>query len=116
MFNSTKIDDLQISSQLICVKQISELAHSSAQLTCIESLFAFLAVICESINSSRLVGSHRDELRKGRQRMCAEGATKILEACKDIVNGQVDLTTWEKKIAEESKIEFDEDDETEVGK
>ncbi|KPJ00417.1 Guanine nucleotide-binding protein-like 1 [Papilio xuthus] len=53
--------------------------------------------------------------RKGRQRMCAEGATKILEACKEIVNGQVDLTSWEKKIAEESKIEFDEDDDTEVG-
>ncbi|CAK1554297.1 unnamed protein product [Leptosia nina] len=52
--------------------------------------------------------------RKGRQRMCAEGATKILEACKDIVNGEVDLSSWEKKIKEETDVEFD-DDETEVG-
>ncbi|XP_038220304.1 guanine nucleotide-binding protein-like 1 [Zerene cesonia] len=52
--------------------------------------------------------------RKGRQRMCAEGATKILEACKDIVKGEVDLGSWERKIAEESGVEF-EDEETEVG-
>ncbi|CAH0731196.1 unnamed protein product, partial [Brenthis ino] len=52
--------------------------------------------------------------RKGRQRMCAEGATKILEACKDIVNSEVDLTSWERKIKEETDVEFD-DDETEVG-
>ncbi|XP_045783431.1 guanine nucleotide-binding protein-like 1 [Maniola jurtina] len=52
--------------------------------------------------------------RKGRQRMCAEGATKILEACKDIVSGEVDLSSWEKKIKEETNVEF-EDDETEVG-
>ncbi|XP_034838962.1 guanine nucleotide-binding protein-like 1 [Maniola hyperantus] len=52
--------------------------------------------------------------RKGRQRMCAEGATKILEACKDIVTGEVDLSSWEKKIKEETNLEF-EDDETEVG-
>ncbi|XP_068627208.1 guanine nucleotide-binding protein-like 1 [Battus philenor] len=53
--------------------------------------------------------------RKGRQRMCAEGATKILEACKEIVSGQVDLSSWEKKIAEETDVEFDDDEETEVG-
>ncbi|XP_064076180.1 guanine nucleotide-binding protein-like 1 [Vanessa tameamea] len=53
--------------------------------------------------------------RKGRQRMCAEGATKILEACKDIVNDEVDLTSWDKKIKEETDFEFDEDEETEVG-
>lgn len=52
--------------------------------------------------------------RKGRQRMCAEGATKILEACKDIVRNEVDLSSWEKKIKEETNVEF-EDDETEVG-
>ncbi|CAH0404078.1 unnamed protein product [Chilo suppressalis] len=53
--------------------------------------------------------------RKGRQQMCVEGATKILEACKDIVNGEVDLNTWEKKIREEAEIEFDEEEQTEVG-
>ncbi|CAH2064987.1 unnamed protein product, partial [Iphiclides podalirius] len=53
--------------------------------------------------------------RKGRQRMCAEGATKVLEACKDIVQGRVDLSSWERKIAEETDVEFDDDEETEVG-
>ncbi|XP_046976081.1 guanine nucleotide-binding protein-like 1 [Vanessa cardui] len=53
--------------------------------------------------------------RKGRQRMCAEGAMKILEACKDIVNDEVDLTSWDRKIKEETDLEFDEDEETEVG-
>lgn len=52
--------------------------------------------------------------RKGRQRMCAEGATKLLEACKDIVKNEMDLTSWEKKIKEETNMEID-DDETEVG-
>lgn len=52
--------------------------------------------------------------RKGRQRMCAEGATQILEACKNIVKGAVDLSSWEKKITEETGLEFDEE-ETEVG-
>ena len=46
--------------------------------------------------------------------MCAEGATKLLEACKDIVKNEVDLTSWEKKIKEETNVEFEED-ETEVG-
>ncbi|XP_026315234.1 guanine nucleotide-binding protein-like 1 [Hyposmocoma kahamanoa] len=53
--------------------------------------------------------------RKGRQRMCAEGATKILEACKDIVQGHVDLHSWEKKIKEETEVEFDYDEQTEIG-
>ncbi|XP_050360130.1 guanine nucleotide-binding protein-like 1 [Nymphalis io] len=53
--------------------------------------------------------------RKGRQRMCAEGATKILEACKDIVSNEVDLNSWDRKIKEEMDLEFDEDEETEVG-
>ncbi|XP_026747874.1 guanine nucleotide-binding protein-like 1 [Trichoplusia ni] len=53
--------------------------------------------------------------RKGKQRMCAEGATKILEACKDIVQGEVDLSSWEKKIREETDVEFDYDEEAEVG-
>ncbi|XP_072947079.1 guanine nucleotide-binding protein-like 1 [Epargyreus clarus] len=53
--------------------------------------------------------------RKGRQRMCAEGATKILEACKDLVAGAVDLGSWETKIREETNVEFDDDEQAEVG-
>ncbi|KAI5637170.1 50S ribosome-binding GTPase domain-containing protein [Phthorimaea operculella] len=53
--------------------------------------------------------------RKGRQRMCVEGATKILEACKEIVGKDVDLSKWEKKIKEEANIEFTEDDQAEIG-
>lgn len=53
--------------------------------------------------------------RKGKQRMCAEGATKILEACKEIVKGEVDLSSWEKKIKEETNVEFDYEEGAEVG-
>ncbi|KAL0858348.1 hypothetical protein ABMA27_012235 [Loxostege sticticalis] len=53
--------------------------------------------------------------RKGRQQMCAEGATKLLEACKDIVGGEVDLSSWERKIKEEAEIDAEEDEATEVG-
>jgi hypothetical protein len=53
--------------------------------------------------------------RKGRQQMCVEGATKILEACKEIVNGEVNLESWENKIRDEAKVEFDEDEQPEVG-
>ncbi|XP_048479993.1 guanine nucleotide-binding protein-like 1 [Plutella xylostella] len=48
--------------------------------------------------------------RKGRQRMCAEGASKILEACAELVAGAVDLGPWEKKIREETG-EYDDDEE-----
>ncbi|XP_050676379.1 guanine nucleotide-binding protein-like 1 [Leptidea sinapis] len=67
-----------------------------------------------------LAGSQSDKAglqvrrRKGRQRMCTEGATQILEACKQIVSGEVDLQSWEKKIKDETDVEFD-DDETEIG-
>lgn len=53
--------------------------------------------------------------RKGKQRMCVEGATKILEACKEIVKGEVDLSSWEKKIKEETDVEFDYDEAATVG-
>ncbi|XP_028168375.1 guanine nucleotide-binding protein-like 1 [Ostrinia furnacalis] len=52
--------------------------------------------------------------RKGRQQMCVEGATKILEACKDIVGSDVDLSSWDKKIKEEAEIETEDDEQTEV--
>ncbi|KAG7306645.1 hypothetical protein JYU34_008062 [Plutella xylostella] len=51
--------------------------------------------------------------RKGRQRMCAEGASKILEACAELVAGAVDLGPWEKKIREETGEYDDDDDEKE---
>lgn len=57
---------------------------------------------------------------KGRLRMAAEGAQKLLEACKSIVKNEVDLTSWENKIAEEMHLEFeyeeDDDDGVEIGK
>ncbi|KAI8431578.1 hypothetical protein MSG28_016067 [Choristoneura fumiferana] len=53
--------------------------------------------------------------RRGRQRMCAEGASKLLEACRDLVGAAVDLASWENKIREEASREFDYDDVAEVG-
>ncbi|KAL4712096.1 hypothetical protein ACJJTC_008679 [Scirpophaga incertulas] len=53
--------------------------------------------------------------RKGRQRMCTEGATKILEACRGIVRGEVDLSAWDAKVREEAQLEFSEDEQAEVG-
>ncbi|KYM92420.1 Guanine nucleotide-binding protein-like 1 [Atta colombica] len=48
--------------------------------------------------------------RKGKLRMAAEGAQKLLEACKDIVGDQVDLSSWYEKIQEEMHSEYDLDD------
>lgn len=48
--------------------------------------------------------------RKGIMRMAAEGAQKLMEACKAIVKEQVDLSSWETKISEEMEIEFVTDD------
>lgn len=53
--------------------------------------------------------------RKGRMRMAAEGTQLLLDACKDIVGSNVDLNSWQKKIKEETTLEFDEDEETEIG-
>ncbi|XP_046682771.1 guanine nucleotide-binding protein-like 1 isoform X2 [Homalodisca vitripennis] len=49
--------------------------------------------------------------RKGRLRMAAEGAQKLLEACKNVTDGEVDLTSWQNKISEEMNLEDDSDDE-----
>lgn len=48
--------------------------------------------------------------RKGKLRMAAEGAQKLLDTCKDIVGSTVDLTSWHNKIQEEMQMEFDLDD------
>lgn len=48
--------------------------------------------------------------RRGKLRMAAEGAQKLLEACKDIVKDKVDLSSWHEKIQEEMHSEYDLDD------
>ncbi|XP_075228669.1 nucleostemin 4 [Lycorma delicatula] len=48
--------------------------------------------------------------RKGRLRMAAEGAQKLLEACRDIVKDEVDLTSWQTKIKEEMELDPEDDD------
>ncbi|XP_003703243.1 nucleostemin 4 [Megachile rotundata] len=48
--------------------------------------------------------------RKGKLRMAAEGAQKLLDTCKQIVGDNVDLTSWHSKIQEEMQMEFDLDD------
>ncbi|KAK9702330.1 50S ribosome-binding GTPase [Popillia japonica] len=53
--------------------------------------------------------------RKGRLRMAAEGTQLLLEACKEIVGNNVDLSTWQEKIKEETMLESEEDESTEVG-
>ncbi|KAL7305675.1 hypothetical protein TKK_0001932 [Trichogramma kaykai] len=47
--------------------------------------------------------------RRGKLKMSAEGAQKIMEKCKEIVDGQVDLTSWHNKIQEEMHLEYDMD-------
>lgn len=46
-------------------------------------------------------------------KMAAEGAQKLLEACRAIVSDAVDLSSWEKKLAEEMDVEYEEEEEDE---
>ncbi|XP_034946547.1 guanine nucleotide-binding protein-like 1 [Chelonus insularis] len=48
--------------------------------------------------------------RKGKLKMAAEGAQKLLEVCEEIVKDKVDLSEWRKKIQEEINSEYDLDD------
>ena len=48
--------------------------------------------------------------RKGKLKMAAEGAKKLLEACKQIVEDRVDLSSWQEKIQEEMSSEYDLED------
>ncbi|XP_033312012.1 guanine nucleotide-binding protein-like 1 [Bombus bifarius] len=63
-----------------------------------------------------LCGNKRDtkgmkhRRRKGKLKMAAEGAQKLLDICKEIVGDNVDLTSWQEKIQEEMQMEFDLDD------
>ncbi|KAK2583764.1 hypothetical protein KPH14_009674 [Odynerus spinipes] len=52
----------------------------------------------------------KNRRRKGKLKMAAEGAQKLLEACKDIVGDEVDLSSWYNKIQEEMHLEYDLDD------
>ncbi|XP_058802266.1 guanine nucleotide-binding protein-like 1 [Phymastichus coffea] len=47
--------------------------------------------------------------KKGKLKMAAEGAQKIMETCKEIVGDKVDLTSWHEKIQEEMHLEYDDD-------
>ncbi|XP_076179653.1 nucleostemin 4 isoform X2 [Ptiloglossa arizonensis] len=48
--------------------------------------------------------------KKGKLIMAAEGAQKLLDACKEIVGDKVDLTSWQNKIQDEMQTEFNLDD------
>ncbi|KAF7996360.1 hypothetical protein HCN44_001992 [Aphidius gifuensis] len=52
----------------------------------------------------------KNRRRKGKLKMAAEGAQKLLETCKNIVNDKVDLSSWHDKIQEEMNTEYDLDD------
>ncbi|CAK9804377.1 Guanine nucleotide-binding protein-like 1 [Anthophora plagiata] len=47
---------------------------------------------------------------RGKLKMAAEGAQKLLDTCKEIVGDNVDLSSWHEKIQEEMQSEFDLDD------
>lgn len=55
-------------------------------------------------------GEVKQRHRKGKLRMAAEGAQKIMETCQKIVGDKVDLTSWHEKIQEEMNLEYDLDD------
>ncbi|XP_066589713.1 guanine nucleotide-binding protein-like 1 isoform X2 [Prorops nasuta] len=48
--------------------------------------------------------------RKGKLKMAAEGAQKLLQACKNIVGDNVDLNSWHEKIQNEMSSEYDMDE------
>lgn len=48
--------------------------------------------------------------RKGKMKMAAEGAQKIMETCREVVGDKVNLSSWNEKIQEEMHLEFDLDD------
>ncbi|XP_011312096.1 guanine nucleotide-binding protein-like 1 isoform X2 [Fopius arisanus] len=48
--------------------------------------------------------------RRGKLRMAAEGAQKLLSICKTIVGDQVDLSRWQRKIHQEMQMDYDLED------
>lgn len=61
-------------------------------------------------NTSEEEGGIKKRRRRGKLKMAAEGAQKLLETCKDIVGDKVDLSSWHDKIQEEMHTEYDLDD------
>ncbi|XP_043278283.1 guanine nucleotide-binding protein-like 1 [Venturia canescens] len=55
-------------------------------------------------------GNMKTRRRKGKMKMAAEGAQKLMETCREIVADKVDLTSWQEKIQEEMHLEYDLDD------
>ncbi|GJQ68163.1 hypothetical protein Trydic_g16818 [Trypoxylus dichotomus] len=53
--------------------------------------------------------------RKGRLRMAAEGTQLLLDACKNIVGNDIDLSSWQEKIKEETMLEFEDNENIEIG-
>lgn len=49
----------------------------------------------------------KNQKRRGRMRMAVEGAEMLQEVCHKIVDDQVDLSLWRKKIIEEKMTEYD---------
>ncbi|XP_077289885.1 nucleostemin 4 isoform X1 [Arctopsyche grandis] len=45
--------------------------------------------------------------RKGKQKMAAEGAQKLQEACQTLVKDELDLSLWKHKILEEMNFEYE---------
>ncbi|KZC06821.1 PREDICTED: guanine nucleotide-binding protein-like 1 [Dufourea novaeangliae] len=52
----------------------------------------------------------RKRRRRGKLKMAAEGAQKLLDTCKEIVRDKVNLSSWHEKIQEEMQTEYDLDD------
>ncbi|GAB6020129.1 Guanine nucleotide-binding-like protein 1 [Chamberlinius hualienensis] len=76
-----------------------------------QNKFPHLHVICFTSMSSCEVKSHDSEKKmqqkkpRGRLRMAAEGALRVMEECDQIVGGKVDLKSWRGKIEAEMKDE-----------
>ncbi|XP_017780176.1 PREDICTED: guanine nucleotide-binding protein-like 1 [Nicrophorus vespilloides] len=70
-------------------------------------------VLFTTLPQYNLVGKLSDKAglqirhKKGKVRMATEGTKLLLEACKEIVEDQVDLRSWEEKIKEESTYTTD---------
>lgn len=49
----------------------------------------------------------KNKRRKGKQKMAAEGAQKLQEACQTLVKDELDLSSWRHKILEEMNFEYE---------
>lgn len=77
-------------------------------------------VMFTTLPGYNLVGNQNDKgglqvrRRRGRIRMAAEGTQLLYDVCKNIVQDNVDISSWQHKIKEEISEEFDNDFKTEV--